>query len=192
MTEWQLEDVTICDKHAVDVAYINNGDGCPHCSENEMATMRGLASAAVFDEPIQTIEPMDIVTRTSGSIYRFTIEGQPIPKARPRLGKKGYAYTPKKTKNYEALVKKSAMLAIPEPLQGDLFVHIDFYRKGKVKADIDNMVKAILDGLNKVAYADDKQVRQLFASVEYEHNKPCADVIICDVDLVKLAIQFGE
>ena len=56
MSEWQLEDVTICSNHAVDVAYIDNGDGCPHCSstfktiEVPDTPISGLASAVDFTD----------------------------------------------------------------------------------------------------------------------------------------------
>lgn len=108
---------------------------------------------------------------------KFTIPGVPIPKARPRIVR-GHAFTPKKTKDYEALVQDVYNLTVGEYLGDsaivatiDLFFPIPkSYSKskrrriaeGKIKhtkrPDVDNCAKAILDALNEVAYKDDAQV----------------------------------
>lgn len=108
---------------------------------------------------------------------KFTIPGIPIPKARPRIVR-GHAFTPKKTKDYEALVQDVYNLTVGEYLGDsaivatiDLFFPIPkSYSKskrrriaeGKIKhtkrPDVDNCAKAILDALNEVAYKDDAQV----------------------------------
>jgi Holliday junction resolvase RusA-like endonuclease len=44
-------------------------------------------------------------------IAEFTIEGKPIPKARPRIAN-GRAYTPKRTSKYEKLVRARATAAV--------------------------------------------------------------------------------
>lgn len=107
---------------------------------------------------------------------KFTIPGVPIPKARPRVV--GHAYTPKKTKDYEALVKDVYRLTVGEYLGDsaivatiDLYFPIpESYTKGEKRRiangeikhtkrpDVDNCAKSILDALNKVAYRDDSQV----------------------------------
>ena len=45
-------------------------------------------------------------------ILRFTVEGKPVGKARPRFTRKGFAYTPEKTVRYEAAVR-AAFPALP-------------------------------------------------------------------------------
>lgn len=108
----------------------------------------------------------------------FEIEGKPVGKGRPRIGKWG-AYTPANTVNYENLVKFSFLQAKGEFIPvGILRVNITAifeppkstskkkyaeligtpYNK---KPDIDNIAKSILDGLNGVAYSDDNQVAEL-------------------------------
>ena len=95
------------------------------------------------------------------NIYRITIPGRPVPKGRPRFGKSGQVYTPKKTKEYEQLVGWIAKKQILSPLDGDIALHIKVYVKNNVYPDIDNIAKSIMDGLNKIAFKDDKQVSYL-------------------------------
>jgi len=89
---------------------------------------------------------------------KIVIPGRPVPKARPRLGRGGNVYTPVKTKRYEELVAWKTKEVIKEPLAGNVALYIKVYVKGNVFPDLDNIAKSILDGMNKVAYHDDKQV----------------------------------
>lgn len=110
----------------------------------------------------------------------FIVEGDPQGKARPRFSQKsGTVYTPAKTAKYEKLIRKAFLAAGGEAIPSDCYVGITVdayfqipksYTKGKrlacqhninrpdKKPDIDNILKIVLDGLNGVAYADDKQV----------------------------------
>lgn len=93
---------------------------------------------------------------------KITIPGRPVPKARPRLGMRGktaYIYTPPKTKEYEELVGWTAKAAGCRPIEGPVEVELWCYTKGR--ADVDNLSKSILDGLNGVAFDDDSQVVDL-------------------------------
>lgn len=111
---------------------------------------------------------------------RFFVPGRPVPKARPRIGKGGRMYTPALTKAYERLVAAYCMAARGgrEPLSGPVRVEIDAtyrlpkrgHREGDWhtgRPDLDNVVKAVLDGVNGVAFADDSQVCVLHASKYY-------------------------
>jgi len=89
---------------------------------------------------------------------KIVIPGRPVPKGRPRFGRGGNVYTPKRTREYEELVGWYAKQCIPKPLKGDIELHIKVYVKNNVFPDIDNIAKAIMDGLNGVAYRDDRQV----------------------------------
>ncbi len=128
---------------------------------------------------------------------KFEVLGAPVGKARPRVTKWG-TYTPKKTVNYENLVKFSYLQKYGgrDPLEGYLRLTIRFYMpivkstskknralmlEGKIlpdkMPDIDNMVKSIADALNGIAYEDDKQVIELHA-YKYYSNLPRAEVEI--------------
>lgn len=132
-------------------------------------------SPKIVPNPVPIIQK-GVLTR----LVRFTIHGQPLPKARPRLSRRR-AYTPKKTKDYERLVKQVSGLAISEQFVGDVFVHIVFYRRTKHRVDIDNLAKAVLDGMNEVAYKDDSQIKKLFLELEYDKKKPRSEITICNV-----------
>lgn len=96
-------------------------------------------------------------------LFAFNIPGKPVPKARPRLGKNGNTYTPKKTRNYERAVGMCAVFKRPRkwPLDAKYEVSIAIYYKDNRRRDIDNVAKSILDGLNGIAWIDDAQVDSL-------------------------------
>lgn len=108
----------------------------------------------------------------------FTIPGKPFAKQRARATRMGRVYTPKETVSFERTVGQIAALHFPEPLTGPVRVSIyatfkpaASWSKKKVAAhlarphtqrpDLDNCAKAILDGLNRIAWADDGQVADL-------------------------------
>ena len=104
----------------------------------------------------------------------FVIYGKPQGKARPRFSN-GHAYTPKQTTDYERQIKNAFRAAGGEKIENDgVIIEIDVYYKKTAadkkktsptkKPDIDNICKIVLDGLNGVAYADDKQVISLTAN----------------------------
>lgn len=115
----------------------------------------------------------------------IVIEGKPQPKERARVIR-GHAYTPTKTAAYEQKVARAWSAKYPDQLEGDIRVSVicsmsiptswsgvkkERARRGiiypSVRPDLDNLVKAVLDGLNGVAFLDDKQVVELFARKEY-------------------------
>lgn len=111
----------------------------------------------------------------------FKITGlRALAKERPRTGKSGHVYTPKRTKDYEQLVKAHAIAALPNsgysiptgPVWLDVYI-VDKIpkswsaeKKGRAargeispnKGDLDNRNKAISDALNGIGYLDDKQI----------------------------------
>ena len=104
----------------------------------------------------------------------FVIYGKPQGKARPRFSN-GHTYTPKQTTDYERQIKNAFRAAGGEKIENDgVIIEIDVYYKKTAadkkktsptkKPDIDNICKIVLDGLNGVAYADDKQVISLTAN----------------------------
>lgn len=119
--------------------------------------------------------------------YSFEIPGVPVPKGRPRMTKSGHAYTPQQTRDYDAWVRlcwlQTGQPMSLQPLQILLKFYLpipkSFRKKQRElalagvllptkKPDIDNLVKAVLDGLNGLAYQDDKQIVALEAAKGYE------------------------
>jgi len=101
----------------------------------------------------------------------FTVVGDPVPKARARTVRKGgrtWSFTPKRVAAWEKLVREEALKHFSEPFNGPVALILAFYMirpKSRRKEnfvvttpDLDNLEKAFLDGLNEVAYLDDKQV----------------------------------
>lgn len=119
----------------------------------------------------------------------FTINGECVPKARPRFSKFGHVYTTPKTRAYENIVKSTAIdnrvPCITTALRVELIIYKsipksfskkkrELANEGKiypvVKPDIDNYVKAVLDGLNDVLFVDDKQIVDFRAIKKYSDN----------------------
>jgi Holliday junction resolvase RusA-like endonuclease len=111
------------------------------------------------------------------------IPGHPVPKGRPRFTKSGRAYTDPKTRAYEAQVSVLARLAMAgRVFTGPVRVSIvaTFARPQRlcrkadpagcvehdVRPDLDNVVKAVLDGLAP-CWGDDAQVWVLHAMKVY-------------------------
>ena len=109
------------------------------------------------------------------------IKTVPIPKGRPRFYG-GHAVTPEKTRKYEKLIRDSWEHGIVEGK--NIMVDIEFripipqsYSKKKKaelewtphnkKPDLDNLVKAVLDALNGVAFEDDSLISDINASKTY-------------------------
>lgn len=132
----------------------------------------------------------------------ITIPGKPVGKARPRFRGAGFkviTYTPPATKKYEKEVariyKQSAGVLYTEiPLRVRILAKFpipeSWSKKNKEKAlkceikpnkkpDLDNIAKIILDGLNGVAYTDDKQVTSLEIEKVYS-DTPCVVVYIAE------------
>jgi Holliday junction resolvase RusA-like endonuclease len=105
----------------------------------------------------------------------FYIPWTPHAKQRPRVAN-GHAYTSAATRKAEAAIVDAYMdSSAPKGLEGPLSVTIKFENEGfhinfepiephvnrKLRGDIDNYAKTVLDSLNKVAYDDDAQIGAL-------------------------------
>lgn len=131
----------------------------------------------------------------------FTVPGQPVGKGRPRVGKVGgfsRLYTPEKTVSYESLVGYSAAQAMAGRglIEAPVFVTLDirvqipasWSRKKQelarvggywpaTKPDIDNVEKAIFDGMNGVVWKDDVQVVKVTKQKRYS-DQPGVEVYV--------------
>lgn len=103
------------------------------------------------------------------------VPGEPVPKGRHQVllrpGRRPHIYTPKETMQYEKTVKwhaRDEWRSKPNTERG-LEVRILFARHKKA-GDLDNLVKSVLDGLNGIVFADDRQVGRLVAT-QIERDK---------------------
>lgn len=112
-------------------------------------------------------------------IVSFTIHGKPFGKQRPRFSRKsGRAYTPAETVSFERVVGQLAQPLFQDPLTGPVKLTIfasfvipkswskkkaeqHLHRPHTQKPDADNVAKGVLDGLNRIAFADDGQVYEI-------------------------------
>ena len=113
----------------------------------------------------------------------FTVPGDPVSKARPRVTRGGkHTYTPSTSKAYETLVALKAKEAMQgrKPIEGAIVLDVEFILKrpkshyrtnGDIKPkyldagyahtkrpDLDNFLKSVLDGCNEIVFKDDSQV----------------------------------
>lgn len=133
--------------------------------------------------------------------FMFEVAGNPFAKQRARTLRTGRSYTPKETVIYENLVKTSFVSKYPEHVPTEKPVALcvlavypipkSWSKKDKIKAsegllvptrhDVDNVLKIISDGLNGVAWSDDKQVYAAYAKKKYG-DRPCVTVLWFDYD----------
>ncbi|MQS88260.1 RusA family crossover junction endodeoxyribonuclease [Lactobacillus salsicarnum] len=121
----------------------------------------------------------------------LTIPGTPVPAARPRVTRWG-TYTPPKYKAYKDGVSKLFQETIDHvvfeeglPLKMTLKFYRPIQKTGSkkfksqkanhellptIKPDLDNYIKAILDGLNGLAWHDDNQITTINATKDYDDN----------------------
>lgn len=112
-------------------------------------------------------------------VVSFHVPGNPVAKQRPRIFR-DIVYTPKKTLDYEALVAQYAMIAMAgrDMLTGELSVSIISRRETKHRADIDNIEKSVMDGMEGVVYKNDSQVVETYNRL-YRGVKPGGvDIIV--------------
>ena len=132
----------------------------------------------------------------------FTVPGIPVAKGRPRFSRQGpyvRTYTPDKTYRYEQLVQLSFMQSEQPKLSGAVKVRILAYfpipksaskkrqkmmAEGEIrhttKPDGENVSKAILDGLNRMAYDDDSNIVELHVEKWYS-EEPRAEITIEEI-----------
>jgi Holliday junction resolvase RusA-like endonuclease len=122
---------------------------------------------------------------------RFIIPGRPQGKERPRISKSGGVYTPARTKAYENLIKgcyteqcsgisfgsksiRMSVKAYVPPLsrfrKAEKLAALSGEIKPTAKPDADNILKAVLDALNGLAYDDDRYIYKLEIEREYSEN----------------------
>ena len=108
----------------------------------------------------------------------FIVPGEPQGKGRARFGR-GHTYTPEKTVAYEGLIAWAAKQAMGarEPISGPVKLSFRAVMSIPISAtkkrrqamldglvlptktpDLDNLLKALGDGMNKIVFRDDAQI----------------------------------
>jgi Holliday junction resolvase RusA-like endonuclease len=132
----------------------------------------------------------------------IVLMGEPQAKGRARIGRlangRSVAFTPQKTRMYEAMIRHEAQAAMAGalPLEGPVRIEVEAQfgiprsapkrlvadalarRAFPLKRpDLDNTVKAALDALNTVVFRDDAQVVEIVARKVYS-QQPCLIVTV--------------
>lgn len=134
----------------------------------------------------------------------FKIPGKVQAKQRPRMNLyNGRVYTPQTTINYENYVKwcysdyanQNGWKPFENAVRAEIKVFIPIPKSdskkvrslkssGQIrptqKPDADNIAKSVLDALNGLAYADDKQIVTLVVDKHYG-EEPCVHVKLIDL-----------
>lgn len=106
-----------------------------------------------------------------------TYRSRPQVKQRPRMSRRGKAYTPIKTHLAENVIGDGWT---GPKFEGPIYMEVQFDRNSSVvtvgildeqeygatplRGDIDNYLKLVMDGLNGIAYDDDSQIRLVKAT----------------------------
>lgn len=109
---------------------------------------------------------------------RFVVLGPPRVKERPRVTSRG-TFTPTRTKQYERAVAAVARVWCGTwRTDGVYRVMLDFYGARALRGDTDNYAKAALDGLEGVAFANDRQVSEVVARKHITPREERTEVFI--------------
>lgn len=109
--------------------------------------------------------------------YNLVVNGEPNSLKRHRFSK-GKTYNPSKQ---DQITFADSLNWNSDPITSDMSIQLKFYferpkshkkniakqPKHPLKKDLDNLVKFVLDAMNKVVFDDDKRVIQITASKEY-------------------------
>jgi Holliday junction resolvase RusA-like endonuclease len=116
------------------------------------------------------------------------VSGEPVAKGRPRMTKRGFAYTPAATRKYEAHGRLAAQQAmdgrspIAVPVRAEITVDLPVpmswsakrqdatlagYIRPTSRPDTDNYEEAALDAINGIALTDDSLVVELAGEKRY-------------------------
>jgi len=116
-------------------------------------------------------------------VATFSVPGDPVPKARPRVfwdAKAGRyrAASTRKTSEAEKRIAENFWVRYPrhKPLTGRVKLVLRFYVSHRRRVDADNLEKTVKDALNKLAYEDDWQVDTTVVSVERGVPDPRTEV----------------
>jgi len=125
-------------------------------------------------------------------MIEIVIEGQACAKERPRLGRRGRVYTPPRTRAYAARIAAAGRRAMigRAPLTGPVRIEVVWRRAAPTswskarrlaalqglerptkRPDADNIIKAVADALNGIAWIDDAQIVEIdFRSIYAESD----------------------
>jgi len=153
------------------------GNGMPPQSSTAPAPVDPTSPPASFD-------PSPYLAEVSSDrvLVRATHTGEPIPKARARYSRRsGRMFTPGETKDHQEELANIArsQIGAAEP-DGDwaFGIRAVFYVQTHHRKDVDNMLKAVLDAMNKIVFRDDMQVKEIMGWSVMDCERPRTEFVV--------------
>jgi Holliday junction resolvase RusA-like endonuclease len=118
------------------------------------------------------------VNRGRGVEYRFVVPGRAV------------SFRSQAAMRYRRVVGRCARLVFGKPLDVTLEIRLDYFHSHERRVDMDNVSKCVLDGLNGVAYSDDRLAK---VQTSRAHDlRARVDLQDGPVDLVKPLRRYQE
>jgi len=145
----------------------------------------GLAGGGRDERGVE--RPRDrVMGSTTGAMTTFTLLGEPVAWKRVGTGFSGgrHSYVPREVVNAEKAIGLAYRAAGGGLFDGPVNVLCDFWLAGRTSAahldprDLDNLAKTVLDGLQMVAFTNDRRVVTLIARKALDKNNPRTVVTI--------------
>lgn len=134
--------------------------------------------------------PRNILTwphKVAGSLIssQFVVPGDPVAKQRPRatVNSSGQIrnYSPQTTKDAEETVRACFLGSKRRLFEDDstrFGVRLFFFKRNRIRTDLDNLAKLVMDALNKLAWNDDSQVDEIVLRRGYDKENPRTEALI--------------
>lgn len=122
-------------------------------------------------------------------MIRFTLPGAPVALERARVYRrqdgKTRGRTPGKSREFKERVSWFALRARPKTwnLDGSFELDLRIYIEDGRRIDASNVLKAVEDAMNKIAYHDDAQITRLLVSQGISRDQPRIEVTVKHVCL---------
>lgn len=113
-------------------------------------------------------------------LRRCVVAGDPVPKGRPRVTKRGHAYTPQRTRQAESDLAWCLTVDRkgPRAPEGPMVLVARFWRQTRRRVDGDNCSKLVLDAGTKAGlWADDSQVVAHATLMELDRVRPRTELV---------------
>lgn len=115
-------------------------------------------------------------------IVEFELNTRAVSKGRPRFTKTGRTYTDAKTAAYEQKVATACRAAMTgAPIWRDVEVWALFEQTDARRMDLDNALKALLDGMQGACLVNDRQVVAIRARTVLRANIDRVSVAVLEV-----------
>lgn len=122
-----------------------------------------------------------------GIPFTHTLRVEPHAKKRPRISAPRAGQRPRthqdpadkaaETRTRELLIEWQAVARVPQ-FTSNVEIRATFYRSNKIRVDLDNLAKHLLDCMNGLLFVDDCQVTRVRFELEYDKLAPRTELLI--------------